>query len=95
MTTAELQALIGKTGRIVPTTGKPEWSGKYVVTAVDPGHVVVLDEIGGHKHGGQTVSVESVARRIEYPATGAPPIETSHPFERAEGLPADWFVPDA
>jgi hypothetical protein len=94
MTTDELQALVGKTGRIVPTTGKPEWGGKYVCTSVDAPRLLALDEIGGHKYAPATVNVESVARRIEYPASGAPPRETSDPFERAEALPAEWFVPD-
>jgi hypothetical protein len=94
MTIAELRALVGKTGRIVPTTGKPEWGGKYIVTLVHPGRVLALDEIAGHVFAGQTVTVESVARRIEYPATGAPPFETADPAERAEGLPAEWFIAD-
>jgi hypothetical protein len=95
MTIQELNAMIGKTGRMVPTTGQPEWSGKFIVTRVDPGRLIVRDEIEGDRYTGATLTVESVARGVEYPATGAAPIETSDPFERAEGFPADWFVPDA
>jgi hypothetical protein len=92
MTPEELRALVGKTGRIVPTNGKPEWVGLFTVTAVDPGRVI-LDEIEGHKYTGPTLTVESVARRVQYFADGRPPVTTEEPAERSWGMLVDWFIP--
>ena len=64
MTIEQLMGLVGKTGRIVPTNGKPEWPGPFTVVAVDCGRVA-LDEIAGHRYSGPTLDVESVARRVQ------------------------------
>ena len=64
MTIEQLMGLVGKTGRIVPTKGKPEWPGPFTVVAVDCGRVA-LDEIAGHRYSGPTLDVESVARRVQ------------------------------
>jgi hypothetical protein len=92
MTIERLMGLVGKTGRIVPTKGKPEWPGPFTVVAVDPGRVA-LDEIEGHKYSGPTLDVESVARRVQSFPDGRPPVETEEPAERSWLMPADWFVP--
>jgi hypothetical protein len=92
MTPEELRALVGKTGRIVPANGKPAWDGLYTVIRVAPG-IVVPDLMAGHRYSGPTLSVESVARRVQNYPDGRAPVTTEEPAERRESLPADWFVP--
>ena len=42
---------------------------------------------------GPTLTVKSVARRVQYFADGRPPVTTEEPAERSWGLPVDWFIP--
>jgi hypothetical protein len=94
MTIQQLLGLVGKTGRIIPTTGKPPWEGLYTCVGIDTGRLT-KDDIEGDKSTGPRLIVESVARRVEHPASGAPPVETSDPADKCSDLPPDWFVPSS
>jgi hypothetical protein len=92
MTIQELQALVGKTGR-VNVNGLP-WLGEWIVTSVDSGRVT-YDDLAGDHLTGPTVTVESVERRVQHFADGRPPLVIDdEPALRCEGLAASCFTPN-